>query len=146
MKNTLIHGFQWGQTIAIPIYTVLPYCVIHLRLMSRAFYYWYMLSPPVFTTSIILAPSLISPAHCTLIVLALASHILSYACMKTNSHDVLEYCRVLWGIAIWVGIYLNCHCCAYVHVDVYVQQDRHIYMHIQVYTCTCTCIDKEQES
>ena len=24
----LIHGFQWGQTIAIPIYTVLPYCVM----------------------------------------------------------------------------------------------------------------------
>ena len=28
MNKTFIYGFQWGQTIAIPIYTVLPYCVI----------------------------------------------------------------------------------------------------------------------
>ena len=28
MNKILIYGFQWGQTIAIPIYTVLLYCVI----------------------------------------------------------------------------------------------------------------------
>ena len=32
MKNTLIYGFQWGYTIAIPIYTVLPYCVIQAKI------------------------------------------------------------------------------------------------------------------
>ena len=42
MKNTLIHGFQWGQTIAIPIYTVLPYCVIIWNHFLR--YYTYLTS------------------------------------------------------------------------------------------------------
>ena len=31
MKNILTYGFQWGQTIAIPIYTVLLYCVMMRR-------------------------------------------------------------------------------------------------------------------
>ena len=31
MNKMLIYGFQWEQTIAIPIYTVLPYCVITMK-------------------------------------------------------------------------------------------------------------------
>ena len=31
MNKILIYGFQWGETIAIPIYTVVPYCSGVLR-------------------------------------------------------------------------------------------------------------------
>ena len=30
MNKMLIYGFQWGWTIAVPIYTVLPYCAIYI--------------------------------------------------------------------------------------------------------------------
>ena len=42
MNKILIYGFQWRQTIALPIYTVLPYCVIYINIT-----FFKMISMPV---------------------------------------------------------------------------------------------------